>query len=154
MSVQLTFGASDFKANDTYVLVFTSPGSSKYKDIGNHNLASAVKAGFVNTAAADATAPTVCVPIGDAQGNGETIADGSSVTIRFSELLDNASKTAVETALNNAKGGAGTLNYAWDNATAKLTATASGGSVTFAADVTCNLSDGTNTGPGATILND
>ncbi|NLI93440.1 MAG: cell wall-binding repeat-containing protein [Peptococcaceae bacterium] len=153
-SVELTFGALNLKANDTYSLQFVSPGSSKYRDGGIHCLSSVTKSGFVNTSALDATAPTVCIPIGDALGNGETITTGSSVYVRFSEVLSTASKAAVETALTGAKSGAGTLTYVWDDTTAKLTATATGGNVIFAADVTCNISDGTNTSIGVTILND
>ncbi|RNC27968.1 MAG: Outer cell wall protein [Candidatus Dichloromethanomonas elyunquensis] len=153
-SVEITFGAVDFKANDSYSLLFTSPGSSKYKDLGNHYLATVTNTGFVNTSSADTTAPTVCVLIGDAQGNGETITDGGSVYIRFSEILNAASKTAVETALTNGKAGAGTLHYAWDNQTATLIVTVSGGNVTFATDITCDISDGTNNNVGVTILND
>jgi len=151
-SVDITFGASDFKANDTYVLVFTSPGSSKYRDLGSHYLATVTKRGFVNDSAADNTAPTVTVPIGDNKNNGETIISGASVYILFSEVLDAASKTAVTDALTAGKAGAGTLSYAWDDNTAKLTVTASGGTVNFASDVTCNISDGTNNNVGVTIL--
>lgn len=151
-SVDITFGTSNFKTNDTFVLTFTSPGSSKYRDLGSHYLATATKRGFVNNAAADITAPTVTVAIGDDLADGETIADGASVYVLFSEVLSAASKTAVTNALTAGKSGTGALNYVWDDNTAKLTATASGGTVTFAADVTCDISDGTNSRTGATIL--
>lgn len=152
--VDITFGVIGLKANDTFVLEFISPGTNKYRDLGANRITSTTKSGFVNTAVADSTAPTVCVPIGDSLGNGEAIATGSSVYVRFSEVLNAVSKTVVETALNTAKAGAGTLNYVWDDTIAKLTVTSTGGSVTFAADVTCNISDGTNSNPGVTILND
>jgi len=152
-SVLLTFGASDFKANDTYVLAFTSPGSSKYRDLGANYLATVTKTGRVNDAAADTTAPTVTVAIGDDANNGETIASGASAYVRFSEVLSAASKAVVEAALTAGNGGAGALSYAWDDNTAKLTVTSSGGPATFAADVTCNIADETgNSTAGAAIL--
>lgn len=146
-SVDLTFGAANFKARDTYSLTFTSPGASKYKDLGNNYLATVTLTSFVNTAARDETFPRVMDPIGDGLNDHETIAGGNSVYVRFSEVLDSASKTAVTDALSAAKTGTGTLSYSWDDTTAKLTVTATGGSVTFNSDVTCTISDGTNINP-------
>lgn len=151
-SVTLTFGAIDLKAKNTYSLIFTSPASSRYKDLGAHYLASVTKQGFVNTSVEDLTAPLVMIPIGDQQDDDEIIASGASVYIRFSEVLSSTGKSAVTTALNAANKGTGSFTYTWDDTTAKLIATATGGSVIFKDDVTCNITDGKNSSVGVTIV--
>ena len=92
-----------------------------------------------------AMAPTVVTPLGT--GTPVTL-DSMGVatgTIEFSETLSAASKLAVEAALDTANAtGTGSATYSWDGA--ELTITAVGGTVIFTgADVTEDISDGTQT---------
>jgi trimeric autotransporter adhesin len=95
-------------------------------------------------------APTVVTAAGDGNGDGETLANGASITIEFSEVLSDTAKSDVETAIDTAAGAA--LDYSWNGAT--LTVTNNTGSpVNFAADVTANIEDKVgNTTSGAVLI--
>ncbi|MDY0292891.1 MAG: hypothetical protein RBR02_11225, partial [Desulfuromonadaceae bacterium] len=84
---------------------------------------------------ADGTLPTVATP-----GDG-TIAQSTDEDVIFSKDLSAATQAAIQTAVENAAGGAGVLTVTWsDDKTMKLAASAAG-SVTWAADLTADITD-------------
>ncbi|WJQ10373.1 Ig-like domain-containing protein [Geobacillus stearothermophilus] len=93
-------------------------------------------------------APTVVTALGT--GAAVTINNNASATVTFSEELDSASKTAVETAINTAA--SATLTYSWNGKVLTIT-NKTGSAVTFNADVTANITDlAGNTTNGAVVI--
>jgi len=99
--------------------------------------------------------PSVSTPIGDGNADGETITNGSSDNVTFSEALTATAKSNVEDAITSGNSGSATPTYSWNDANTELTVTAGGdsGDLTFTSDVTANIEDEAgNTATGVTVI--